>query len=188
MGSALIIPLAPTQVGGVEVQPEHLAGAVAIFVSLGAAISASIFLLPVMYWIGNHADDHRSILLWILVGFAFAITSAFLTGASGPLTNVLIGTWYGVIPLENLIDQIIDSFFRAPLSSFIYGVLAFSHTLFISAPLFAVGGWIIDILNRQDHPGIYAHAAYAFALVVGGTLFLFSALGPLNIISKLALG
>ena len=101
---------------GVNEDPVRLAGAPALYTAAGAGIFTLLTLLPIMYWIGGYADEARPLPLWIGIGLAFGVTSTFLTGASLPFT--LTFTYYseGAMPFSGLIDQTIDSFFRAPPS------------------------------------------------------------------------
>ena len=196
---------------GVNEDPVRLAGAPALYTAAGAGIFTLLTLLPIMYWIGGYADEARPLPLWIGIGLAFGVTSTFLTGASLPFT--LTFTYYseGAMPFSGLIDQTIDSFFRAPLASFTYGVLSLFTALIIGI-IYGIVGWIIDMLNRMAHPNaqpdsiMYAIGGWipassrwaaaiapwasvigpwALAIGIGMSLYIFAATGPIHLLEKL---
>ena len=196
---------------GVNEDPVRLTGASALYTAAGAGIGSLLLLLPVVYWIGGYADEARPLPLWLGIGLAFGVISTFLTGASLPFTLAFTYYFQGAISFGGLLNQLIDSCFRAPLASFTYGVLGLFTALLIGV-IYGVVGWIIDMLNRMAHPNaqpdpiMYAIGGWipvssrwaaaiaprasvigpwALAIGIGLAIYIFAATGPVDLLEKL---
>ncbi len=194
--------------------PVRLTGSAAAFQILGAAASTAIVFYWLTRWIGGHAEESRILPLWLGLGLAFGIITAFLTGAVFPISTAIKFNFENFLSIGVLIDDLIDSLFRAPLSSFQYGVLAL-YTAFVAGIFYGVGGWVIDMLNRMAYPhqqpdpwleivGDWlpftkrwaAEAApwlsvvgpWMVAIAVGGSMFLFALFGPIEFLARFRLG
>jgi len=199
---------------GIDMPPRRLIGINAIVTIIGGGLFTLIFLLPVLRWIGGHAEESRILPIWILVGLTFGVCCVFLTGASLPIVFAFQINILNPTSLGTLIDDLIDSLFRAPLSAFTFGVFALYIGL-VAGIFYGVGAWIIDMLNRMNYPYAYsdpwieaigdrlpstrqlASAAapwlsrigpWVIALVVGGAILLFAVTGPIEFLARLRLG
>lgn len=181
-GAALIMPLTQARLGQ---DPQHVTGVIAVFTALSGATAALIFLRPILGWIGGYATEQRGVFIWLLIGLAFGLAAAFLTGALRPFAVTFIEAFRGYIADDQVLNQFVDSFLRAPLSSFTYGALASFPLGMIVGALFGVGGWAVDTLNRHESPSVRAYAPWALAVAAGGALFLFAAFGPVGFLSRL---
>lgn len=199
---------------GIDMAPRRLIGLTAFAFVSGGALSTLIFLWPVLSWIGGRAEESRILPFWLLVGLTFGIFSVFFIGASRPFVIALLNNIIDFRTLGTLIDNLIDSFLRMPISSFQFGVLAI-YVGFVVGPIFAVGAWIVDMFNRMNYPHAYpdpwvevigdrlpitrrwASAAapwlsvlgpWAVALIVGGIVLLYAAIGPIEFLARFRLG
>ena len=199
---------------GVAEAPKRLAGSLAVFTVVGAGVFALIFLLPVIRWIGSRAEESRILPIWLLIGISFGFFTVFLTGASLPLVFAIHLNVINFTSLGTLANDLLDSVFRAPLRSFTFGVLAL-YVGFLVGPIYGIGAWLIDILNRMNYPHAYsdpwieslgdmlpptrrwASAAapwlsvigpWAIAIGIGGGILLFTATGPIEFLAAVRLG
>ncbi len=215
----LLIAAASAMIGtiyspGIDMPPRRLIGVNAIATVIGSGAFTLIFLVPVLRWIGGRAEESRILPIWLLIGLTYGIFSVFLTGASLPFVFAFQINLLNFTSMGTLIDDLIDSLFRAPLSAFTYGVFAL-YIGFIAGLFYGVGAWIIDMLNRMNYPYAYsdpwieavgdilpttrrwASAAapwlssigpWVIALVVGGAMLLFAVTGPMEFLARLRLG
>ena len=215
----LLLTAAMTIVGsiyspGIDMAPRRLIAANAIFYITGGCIFTVIFLLPVLRWIGSRAEESRVLPLWLFIGISFGIFSVFLIGASRPIVVAVQTNMLDFVSIGRLIDNLIDSLLYAPLRSFTFGVLSL-YIGFIVGPIYGIGAWIIDMLNRMNYANAYsdpwveaigdmlpptrrwaAAAApwlsvigpWAIALLVGGAVLIFAATGPIEFLARLRLG
>lgn len=199
---------------GIDQDPRRLFGMNAVITAAGGCLFTLIFLLPALRWIGSRAEESRVLPIWLLVGFFYGLFTVFLIGASLPFVFAFQINMLDFQSLGKLIDDIIDGFFRAPLSSFTFGVFAL-YIGFITGMIFGFGAWIIDILNRMNYAHAYsdpwiealgdmlpptrrwASAAapwlsvigpWVVALLIGGAVLLYAATGPIESLSRLRLG
>ena len=199
---------------GIDQDPRRLIGMNAVGTALGGCVFTLIFLLPVLRWIGGRAEESRILPIWLFVGISYGIFTVFLIGASLPFTFAFQINFLDFRSIGKLIDDIIDAFFRAPLSAFTFGVFAL-YIGFIAGILYSVGAWIIDMLNRMNYPNAYADpwvealgdmlpftrkwasasapwlsvvGPWAIALAVGGAILLYAATGPIEFLAKFRLG
>ena len=140
---------------GVAEAPKRLAGSLAVFTVVGAGVFALIFLLPVIRWIGSRAEESRILPIWLLIGISCGFFTVFLTGASLPLVFAIHLNVINFTSLGTLANDLLDSVFRAPLRSFTFGVLAL-YVGFLVGPIYGIGAWLIDILNRMNYPHAYS--------------------------------
>lgn len=195
--------------------PERLTDTAALITPSGAALITALILYPTLRWISTNIEESRILPLWLGIGIAFGITTIFLAGASIPFTGTLTFHLIKDIPsFTALRDDILDSFIRAPLFSFTYGVLSL-YTGIITGITFGIGAWLIDIINRMayphqqpdpwlqslsDHipqtkqwaakaaPQLANIGPYAIAITLGTSILLATALAPIQLLAKLKLG
>ena len=199
---------------GIDQDPRRLIGMNAVTTMVGGCLFTLLFLLPVVRWIGVRAEESRVLPVWLLVGIAYGFFTVFLIGASLPFAFAFQINILDFRSIGKMLDDIIDAFFRAPLSSFTFGVFAL-YVGIIAGILYGVGAWIIDMLNRMNYPHAYsdpwleavgdmipsskrwASAAapwlsficpWFIALVVGGIILLYAAAGPIEFLARLRLG
>lgn len=199
---------------GIDQDPQRLSGSAAAFQILGAAISTALVMRPLTHWIGGRAEESRILVLWLFFGLAFGIGTAFLTGAILPMSAAISINMAGFNSLGTLIDDLIDSLFRAPLSAFQYGVLAL-YSAFVVGIIYGVGGWAIDMFNRMAYPyqqpdpwveaigdwmpfvkrrvvasasWLSAAAPWIIAIGVGGAVFALALFGPIEFLARFRLG
>ena len=199
---------------GIDQDPRRLIGMNAVGTALGGCVFTLIFLLPVLRWIGGRAEESRILPIWLFVGISYGIFTVFLIGASLPFTFAFQINFLDFRSIGKLIDDIIDAFFRAPLSAFTFGVFAL-YIGFIAGILYSVGAWIIDMLNRMNYAHAYADpwievigdmlpftrkwassaapwlsviGPWVIALAVGGAILLYAATGPIEFLAKFRLG
>ena len=199
---------------GIDQDPQRLTGVSAIATPVGGCLFTLIFLYPVLRWIGSRAEESRVLPIWLFIGISYGIFTVFLIGASLPFAFALQINTIDFRSAGDLINDLIDAFFRAPLSSFTYGVFSL-YVGFIVGVIYSVGAWIIDMLNRMNYAHAYsdpwveaigdmippirrlASAAapwlsvvgpWAVALIVGGAFLLYAATGPVEFLARFRLG
>ncbi|MDE2688060.1 MAG: hypothetical protein OXI16_11270 [Chloroflexota bacterium] len=199
---------------GIDQDPRRLIGLLAVGTVIGGCLFSLIFLLPVLRWIGARPEESRILPIWLLIGFAFGVCAVFLTGASQPFVFVFYTNILDFQSVGRLLDDLIDAFFRAPLSSFTFGVFAL-YIGVLMTPIFGIGAWIIDMFNRMNYPNAYSDpwieslgdmlpatrgwatsaapwlsviGPWALAAAVGGAVLLFAATGPIEFLARLRLG
>ena len=199
---------------GIDQDPRRLIGMNAVSTAVGGCLFTLIFLLPILRWIGSRAEESRILPIWLLVGFSYGIFTVFLIGASLPFVFAFQINMLDFRSLGKLIDDIIDAFFRAPLSSFTFGVFAL-YIGIIAGMFYSLGAWIIDMLNRMNYVHAYADpwieaigdmlpftrrwasaaapwlsviGPWAIALLIGGAVLLYAATGPVEFLARLRLG
>ncbi len=215
----LLLAAAATIVGsiyspGIDQDPRRLIASNAIFYVTGGCIFTLIFLLPVLRWIGSRAEESRILPLWLLIGISFGIFSVFLIGASRPVVAAFQTNILDFVSIGRLIDNLIDSLLYAPMRSFTFGVLSLYIGLIVG-PIYGIGAWIIDMLNRMNYPHAYSDpwieaigdilpvtrrwavaaapwlsviGPWAIALIVGGAILIFTATGPVEFLARFRLG
>lgn len=199
---------------GIDQDPRRLIGMNAVSTALGGCLFTLIFLLPVLRWIGSRAEESRILPIWLFVGITYGIFTVFLIGASLPFAFAFQINFLDFRSIGKLIDDVIDAFFHAPLSSFTFGVFAL-YVGFIAGIFYSIGAWVIDMLNRMNYAHAYsdpwieaigdmlpftrrwASAAapwlsvigpWAIALLIGGAVLIYAATGPIEFLAKLRLG
>ena len=199
---------------GIDQDPRRLIGMNAVGTAVGGCLFTLIFLLPVLRWIGSRAEESRILPMWLFVGMSYGIFTVFLIGASLPFVFAFQINFVDFRSLGNLIDDLIDSLFRMPLSAFTFGVFAL-YIGFIAGLIYGIGAWFIDMFNRMNYPHAYpdpwieaigdmlpptrrwASAAapwlsvvgpWLVALAIGGTVLLYAATGPVEFLSRFRLG
>ena len=215
----LLLAAATTIVGsiyspGIDMAPRRLIASNAIFYVTGGCLFTLFFLLPVLRWIGSRAEESRVLPLWLLIGISFGIFSVFLIGASRPVSAAFQTNILDFVSVGRLIDNLIDSLLYAPLRSFTFGVLSL-YIGFVVGPIYGIGAWIIDMLNRMNYPHAYSDpwiepigdflpitrrwasavapwlsviGPWAIAILVGGAVLLFAATGPVEFLAGFRLG
>ena len=199
---------------GIDMPPRRLIGFNAVGTVIGGGAFTLLFLLPVLRWIGSRAEESRILPLWLFVGMTYGIFTVFLIGASLPFVFAFQINILDFRSIGKLIDDIIDAFFRAPLSSFTFGVFAL-YIGFIAGIFYGVGAWIIDMFNRMNYlhaysdpwieaigdklpitrrwataaaPWLSVVGPWIVALVVGGGVLYFASTGPVEYLAKFRLG
>ena len=199
---------------GIDMPPRRLIASSAVFFVTGGCLFTLIFLLPVLRWIGNRAEESRILPIWLGIGLAFGIFTVFLIGASKPFAIAVLNNIIDFRSVGTLIDNLIDAFLFAPLESFKYGVIAL-YIGIIAGIIYGIGGWLIDMLNRMNYqhaysdpwiegigdilpftrrwasasaPVLSAIGPWAIALIAGGIILLFAATGPIEFLAKFRLG
>ncbi len=199
---------------GIDQDPQRLIGINAISTAVGGCLFTLIFLLPVLRWIGSRAEESRVLPIWFFVGISYGIFTVFLIGASLPFVFAFQINILNFRSIGMFLDDVIDAFFRAPLSGFTFGVFAL-YVGFIAGILYSVGAWLIDMLNRMNYPHAYsdpwieavgdmlpptrrwASAAapwlsvigpWAVALLIGGAILLYATTGPIEFLARFRLG
>ena len=199
---------------GIDQDPQRLTGVSAIATPVGGCLFTLIFLFPVLRWIGSRAEESRVLPLWMFIGITYGIFTVFFIGASLPFAFALHINFISFQSVGSLLDDIIDAFFRAPLSSFTFGVFAL-YVGFIAGVFFSIGAWIIDMLNRMNYTHAYSDpwieaigdmipptrrwassaapwlsviGPWAIALLIGGAVLIYAATGPIEFLARLRLG
>lgn len=199
---------------GIDQDPQRLIGINAISTAVGGCLFTLIFLLPVLRWIGSRAEESRVLPIWFFVGISYGIFTVFLIGASLPFVFAFQINILNFRSIGMFLDDVIDAFFRAPLSGFTFGVFAL-YVGFIAGIFYSVGAWLIDMLNRMNYPHAYsdpwieavgdmlpptrrwASAAapwlsvigpWAVALLIGGAILLYATTGPIEFLARFRLG
>ena len=199
---------------GIDQDPQRLIGINAISTAVGGCLFTLIFLLPVLRWIGSRAEESRVLPIWFFVGISYGIFTVFLIGASLPFVFAFQINILNFRSIGMFLDDVIDAFFRAPLSGFTFGVFAL-YVGFIAGILYSIGAWLIDMLNRMNYPHAYsdpwieavgdmlpptrrwASAAapwlsvigpWAIALLLGGAILLYATTGPIEFLARFRLG
>ena len=199
---------------GIGQDPRRLIGMNAVSTMVGGCLFTLIFLLPVLRWIGSRAEESRILPIWLFVGFSYGIFTVFLIGASLPFAFAFQINFLDFRSIGKLIDDIIDAFFRAPLSSFTFGVFAL-YIGFIAGIIYGAGAWLIDMLNRMNYayaysdpwieaigdmlpftrkwasasaPWLSVAGPWAIALIIGGIVLIYAATGPIEFLARLRLG
>ena len=215
----MLLAAAATIVGsiyspGIDQAPRRLIASNAIFYVTGGCVFTLIFLLPVLRWVGSRAEESRILPLWLLIGISFGICSVFLIGASRPVVAAFQTNMLDFVSIGRLIDNLIDSILYAPMRSFTFGVLSLYIGLIIG-PIYGVGAWLIDMLNRMNYPHAYSDpwieamgdllpstrrwavavapwlsvvGPWAIALLIGGAVLLYTATGPVEALARFRLG
>ena len=199
---------------GIDQDPQRLVGMNAVSTAVGGCLFTLIFLLPVLRWIGSRPEESRILPIWVFVGISYGIFAVFLIGASLPFVFALQINILNFQSIGMLLDDVIDAFFRAPLSSFTFGVFAL-YVGFIAGILYSIGAWIIDMLNRMNYAHAYSDpwieaigdmipptrrwassaapwlsivGPWAIALLIGGIVLLYAVTGPIEFLARLRLG
>ena len=199
---------------GITEDPRRLGGISGAVTILGGCAFSLIFLLPVMRWIGSRAEESRILPVWLGIGVTFGIVTVFLTGASLPLAFAIQVNILSFASLGTLLDNLLDSVFRAPLSAFTFGVIAL-YIGFVVGPIYGIGAWLIDLVNRMNYPHSYPdpwveaigdmfpatqrwssssaswmsnYGPWTIAVLIGGAALLFAAFGPIEFLARLRLG
>lgn len=199
---------------GIDQDPRRLTGVSAIATPVGGCLFTLIFLFPVLRWIGSRAEESRVLPVWLLIGITYGIFTVFFIGASLPFAFALQINAIGFQSAGDLTNDLIDAFFRAPLSSFTYGVFAL-YIGFIVGLFYGVGAWVIDMLNRMNYAYAYSDpwieaigdmipparrwastaapwlsivGPWAVALAIGGAVLLYAATGPIEFLARFRLG
>ena len=198
----------------IDTPPKRLIASSAVFFVTGGCLFTLIFLLPVLRWIGNRAEEARILPVWLGIGLAFGIFTVFFIGASKPFVIAVLNNIIDFRSVGTLIDNIIDAFIFAPLESFKYGVIAL-YIGIVAGIIYGIGAWIIDMLNRMNYPHAYSDpwievigdiippsrrltsaaapwlsviGPWAIALLIGGAILLFASTGPIEFLARFRLG
>ena len=199
---------------GIDQDPRRLIGMNAVGTAVGGCVFTLIFLLPVLRWIGSRAEESRVLPIWLFIGVSYGIFTVFFIGASLPFVFAFQINFVDFRSLGRLMDDLIDSLFRMPLSAFTFGVFSL-YVGFIAGIIYGIGGWVIDMLNRMNYPHAYSDpwietigdiipptrrwastaapwlsvvGPWVVALAIGGAILLYAATGPVEFLARFRLG
>ena len=163
--------------------PEHMSLAPTVYVAVAGAVAGILLTWPIVRKLPDMIGEHRGWVIWLIFGVGYALFLPFLTGVLLPFSVVFLNLQIGVIGLRDVPSEILASVFRAPLQSFVYGVLSL-YTGMIAGILFGLGGFAMDELNHSQNALVHRYAPWAIALAVGTTTIAFAVLAPAETVAK----
>ena len=166
--------------------PEHLSVESTVFMSGGAALVCALLSGLIGVIISKYGEQERShnILVWLALGFLFGVFSPILTGASIPISGVLMSLNQGVLSAGDLPIQLIEGLLHAPSFAFTHGVFGL-FTGLLAGTLFGVGAAAIDSTNYLSHRLISTYVPYVIAVSLGILFYSIAAFGPPETLAKL---
>ena len=157
--------------------PEHMAVAPTALMSGGAFVACAILGGAMAYWSGERDSALHSVIKWLLFGFGFGIVSPLITGATLPISLVLVNLESGVISLGETPAQISGELFRIPSFSFSHGVFGL-FTGMLAGALFGVGALFISSLRELADGPVAKYGPYALAILLSIIFYAIATLGP----------
>ena len=166
--------------------PEHLSVESTVFMSGGAALVCALLggLIGVIISKYGEREQSHSILVWLALGFLFGVFSPILTGASIPISGVLMSLNQGVLSVGDLPIKLIEGILHAPSFAFTHGVFGL-FTGLLAGTLFGVGAAAIDWTNYQSHRFVSTYTPFFFAVSLGILFYSIAAFGPPETLAKL---
>ena len=159
--------------------PEHMPADATLLLSGGAAFVCAILAGLIAFWLtgGDERRSARGLIVWLAIGFGFGVLSPAVTGASLPMTTMLLGLGNGLMGVGELPIEIISAIMRAPSFVFTHGVFGL-FTGFMAGALFGAGAWLVDRAAYSPSRLVSIYAPYAIAISLGGLLYGIAAFGP----------
>ena len=157
--------------------PEHMTFAPTLFMSGGAFIACALLGAAMAYWSGERDSALHSVIKWLLFGFAFGVVSPVITGATLPVSLLLVNLEAGVISLGDFPTQLSGELFRMPGFAFTQGVFGL-FTGLIAGALFGVGALLISSLREVGSGQVAKYGPYAVAIALALLFYAVAAFGP----------
>ena len=165
-------------------QPEHLGIASYLILSLGAIAFGALISGLWTYLVSRGTNRPRSIVLWLVFGFAFGIVLPVLTGFTIPTTTMLLQLANGeTLPVGALMG-IADAVFRGVPYAFVYGTLGI-YTGMIVGSVFGLAAWVIDMVNSSENPRISRYGSLSTSVILSVMGVATAAFGPPALLAKL---
>ena len=169
--------------------PEHMPADATILLSGGAAFVCAILGGLFAWWLsggqGGHARERaQNIVVWLAAGFGFGIVSPVVTGASLPMSTMLLGWAHGLMSAGELPVEAVTSLMRAPSFAFTHGVFGL-FTGMLAGALFGAGAWLVDIAVHSSNRAVSAYAPYAISAILSAVFYGIAALGPAESLTRL---
>ena len=164
--------------------PEHLPLGQAVFLGGAGLVSGCIVAALVAYFKTNKADHTGNILIWVGLGFVFAIAVPLIIGTLSPFALLLLDLTEGRLSLGEALQASINLMFRALFNAVIGGTPAL-FTGFMAGAIFAVSAWIIDLAHRSSYPAVSVYVSPSLAAVLSVLIVWVSQFGPPETLAKL---
>ena len=164
--------------------PEHLAPTLALFLGAAGLVSGVIVAAPLAYFKTNKADYTGNILIWVGLGFVFAITVPLIMGVLSPFAITLFEFVEGHVSFREAFDLAMNHLFRAFFNAFIGGTPAM-FTSFYAGIIFAISSWLVDFAHRAPYPSISQYVSPSVAAVLSAFIVWVSQFGPPDTLAKI---
>ena len=164
--------------------PEHLPILQAAFLGGAGLVSGCIVAALVAYFKTNKADHTGNILIWVGLGFVFAIAVPLIIGTLSPFALLLFDLTEGRLSLGEALQAAINLMFRALFNAIIGGTPAL-FTGFMAGAIFAVSAWIIDLAHRSSNATVSVYVSPSLAAVLSVLIVWVSQFGPPETLAKL---
>ena len=164
--------------------PEHLPPGQAAFLGGAGLVSGCIVAALVAYFKTNKADHTGNILIWVGLGFVFAIAVPLIIGTLSPFALLLFDLTEGRLSFGEALQASINLVFRALFNAVIGGTPAL-FTGFMAGAVFAVSAWIIDLAHRSSYSAVSVYVSPSLAAVLSVLIVWVSQFGPPDTLAKL---
>ena len=165
-------------------EPEHLQFPLAVFLGGAGLVSGFIVAVPLAYFKTNKADHTGNILIWVGLGFVFAIATPLIIGVLSPFALVLFDLTGGRLSFGDAVQATINLMFRALVNAVIGGTPAL-FTGFMAGAIFGVSAWIIDLAHRSSYTAVSLYVSPSVAVVLSVLIVWVSQFGPPETLAKL---
>jgi len=163
--------------------PEHMTLAPTVYLSIAGAIAGALLAWPIVRKLPDMVGEHRGWVVWLIFGIYFGLFIPFLTGVLLPFAVVFLDVQLGILGFREVPSAILASAFRAPLQSFVYGVLSL-YTGAFAGIMFGIGGYAIDEFGHSENALVHKYARWTIALAVGASSIAFAVWAPASTVAK----
>ncbi len=157
--------------------PDHMMLAPTLFISGGAFVVCAILGGLLAYWSDERESAQRSLIRWLIFGFAFSVLSPVITGGTLPISTVFLSLEAGVIELSEVPIQVSGALFRVPSFSFTHGVFGL-FTGLLAGALFGIGAWLISTLRDSTGGWLSRYGPYLLAVALSILFYGIAVFGP----------
>ncbi len=164
--------------------PEHLRFVQALFLGAAGAVAGIVVAALVAYFKTNKASESRNILIWLGLGFVFAVAVPLIMGMLTPFRLLYFDAYNGRLTFGETMQATSNLAFRAIFNAVINGTPALFTGLFGGA-LFAVGSWVIDMSRRFGTTSISTYLPPALAVAFAAIVLTMSQFGPPDTLANL---
>ena len=164
--------------------PKHLPLLLAAFLGGAGFVSGCIVAAPLAYFKTNKADHTGNILIWVGLGFVFAIATPLIIGVLSPFALVLFDLTGGRLSFGDAVQATINLMFRALVNAVIGGTTAL-FTGFMAGAIFGVSAWIIDLAHRSSYTAVSLYVSPSVAVVLSVLIVWVSQFGPPETLANL---
>ena len=167
-------------------EPEHMPADATLLFSAGAALLCGLMAGLMGHWLTSSQvkEAARGPHIWLAMGFIFGILSPALTGASIPMSTMLVALVRGVMDVGEMPIETLSAVMRAPSFIFTHGVFGL-FTGLLAGALFGVGAWVIDVANYSSNRLVSAYGTYAIAAILAAVFYGIATLAPPESLARL---